>query len=90
MKQLLSATFLILLLTAMNSIQSCSSSLIPSRPKYSIVADTETVVMKGVLNRATLEKESSFTWMTENRKYGSADAGAVKIFSEKKERFTLL
>lgn len=90
MKQLLSATFLILLLTAMNSIQSCSSSLIPSRPKYSIVADTETVVMKGVLNRATLEKESSFTWMTENRKYGSADAGAVKIFSEKKDKFTLL
>ena len=90
MKQLLSATFLVLLLTAMNGIQSCSSSLIPSRPKYSIVADTETVVMKGVLNRATLEQESSFTWMTENRKYGSADAGAVKIFSEKKDKFTLL
>ncbi|MCA6487040.1 MAG: hypothetical protein IM534_04200, partial [Chitinophagaceae bacterium] len=89
MKQLLSATFFVLLLATMSSIQSCSSSLIPSRPKYTIVSDTETVVMKGALNRATLDKEPAFTWMTENRKYGSADAGAVKIFSEKKDQFTL-
>ena len=90
MKQPLFALFCVLLLTAMCSIQSCSSSLIPSRPKYTIIADTETVVMKGVINRELLEKEPAFTWMTENRKYGSADAGAVKIFSEKKDQFTLL
>lgn len=68
----------------------CSSSTIPSRPTYQVLPDSETVVMKGVLDRAILEKEVSFTWMTENRKYGSADAGAVKIFTERKEKFTLL
>lgn len=90
MKQLSSAIVFMLLLATTSSIQSCSPSLIPSRPKYTIVSDTETVVMKGVLNRTTLEKEPTFTWMTENRKYGSADAGAVKIFSERKDKFTLL
>lgn len=81
---------LILLVVTAVFIQSCSSSALPTRPKYSVLSDTETVVLKGVINRSVLEKEPAFTWMTENRKYGSADAGAVKIFSEKKEKFTLL
>lgn len=72
------------------SIQSCSSGSIPQQPKYKLVSDTETVVLKGVLNRSVLEKEKAFTWMTENRKYGSADAGAVKIFGQKKDLFTVL
>ena len=72
------------------SIFSCSSKSIPQQPKYTVVADTETVVMKGVLTRNILEKEKAFTWMTENRKYGSADAGAVKIFSQQKDLFTVL
>jgi len=69
---------------------SCSSGSIPQKPKYSIVSDTETVVMKGVINRALLEKEPAFTWMKENRKYGTADATAVKVFSEKKNKFSVL
>lgn len=80
----------LLLLVVLASVQSCSSSSIPQQTKYKLVSDTETVVMKGVLNRSILEKEKAFTWMAENRKYGSADAGAVKIFSEKKELFTVL
>lgn len=72
------------------SVFSCSSKSIPQQPKYTVVADTETVVMKGVLTRNILEKEKAFTWMTENRKYGSADAGAVKIFSQQKNLFTVL
>jgi thiol-disulfide isomerase/thioredoxin len=72
------------------SMFSCSSKSIPQQPKYNVVADTETVVMKGVLTRNILEKEKAFTWMTENRKYGSADAGAVKIFSQQKDLFTVL
>lgn len=90
MKYVLQLIGLGLLLTALLFQYSCSSSSIPSRPKYSILSDTETVVMKGALNRSILEKEPAFTWMTENRKYGSADPGAVKVFSEKKEQFTLL
>lgn len=69
---------------------SCSSRSLPQQPKYTIVSDTETVVMKGVINRALLEKEPAFTWMTENRKYGTADATAVKVFAEKKNLFSVL
>ncbi|MFN9667170.1 MAG: thioredoxin family protein [Bacteroidota bacterium] len=90
MKKLLFVIFCCLLMAGTLSMQSCSSNAIPTRVKYDVVADTETIVMKGVLSRSLLEKEPSFTWMTENRKYGSADASAVKVFSEKKSLFTLL
>lgn len=82
--------FSMLVVALIVSIFSCSSKSIPQQPKYTVVADTETVVMKGVLTRNILEKEKAFTWMTENRKYGSADAGAVKIFSQQKDLFTVL
>jgi thiol-disulfide isomerase/thioredoxin len=82
--------FSMLVIALIVSIFSCSSKSIPQQPKYTVVADTETVVMKGVLTRNILEKEKAFTWMTENRKYGSADAGAVKIFSQQKDLFTVL
>ena len=76
--------FSMLVIALIVSMFSCSSKSIPQQPKYTVVADTETVVMKGVLTRNILEKEKAFTWMTENRKYGSADAGAVKTFSQQK------
>ena len=82
--------FSMLVITLIVSMFSCFSKSIPQQPKYTVVADTETVVMKGVLTRNILEKEKAFTWMTENRKYGSADAGAVKIFSQQKNLFTVL
>jgi len=82
--------FSMLVIALIVSMFSCSSKSIPQQPKYTVVADTETVVMKGVLTRNILEKEKAFTWMTENRKYGSADAGAVKIFSQQKDLFTVL
>ena len=82
--------FSMLVIVLIVSVFSCSSKSIPQQPKYTVVADTETVVMKGVLTRNILEKEKAFTWMTENRKYGSADAGAVKIFSQQKNLFTVL
>ena len=82
--------FSMLVIALIVSMFSCSSKSIPQQPKYTVVADTETVVMKGVLTRNILEKEKAFTWMTENRKYGSADAGAVKIFSQQKNLFTVL
>ena len=82
--------FSMLVIALIVSMFSCSSKSIPQQPKYTVVADTETVVMKGVLTRNILEKEKAFTWMTENRKYGSADAGAVKTFSQQKDLFTVL
>ena len=82
--------FSMLVIALIASMFSCSSKSIPQQPKYTVVADTETVVMKGVLARSVLEKEKAFTWMTENRKYGSADAGAVKIFNQQKDLFTVL
>ncbi len=82
--------FSMLVIALIASMFSCSSKSIPQQPKYTVVADTETVVMKGVLTRNILEKEKAFTWMTENRKYGSADAGAVKIFNQQKDLFTVL
>jgi thiol-disulfide isomerase/thioredoxin len=87
LKRLLFGMLVIALIVSMFS---CSSKSIPQQPKYTVVADTETVVMKGVLTRNILEKEKALTWMTENRKYGSADAGAVKIFSQQKDLFTVL
>ena len=90
MKRLTSFISTLFLNVAGILMSACSSTTIPSRPSYQIVSDSETVVIKGVLNRTILENEVAFTWMAENRKYGSADAGAVKVFGERKEKFTLL
>lgn len=61
-----------------------------TKPKYTTIADTETVVLKGYINRAVLEGDTAFKWFGENLKYGTADESAVNAFKNNAANFTIM
>lgn len=61
-----------------------------AKPKYITVADTETVVLKGYINRSVLEGDTAFKWFDENMKYGTADEAAVKAFKNNATKFDVV
>src|SRR4051794_11389840 len=61
-----------------------------AKPKYITVADTETLVLKGYINRSILEGDTAFKWFGENMKYGSADDSAVKSFKNNGADFSIV
>jgi thiol-disulfide isomerase/thioredoxin len=85
MKYLFSALLLIILL-----VTACSPSANLGRPNYTIVSDTETKVLRGVLSRSLIENDTSFKWFKENMQYGTADASAVAAFKQKAGQFSIL
>lgn len=71
---------------------SCSSSRQTGviKPKFQVLADTETKVLKGYINRATIESDTAFRWFAENLKYGTADAAAVEAFKNNGAGFSMV
>lgn len=71
---------------------SCASSRHAGaiQSKYTVVADTETKVLKGYINRATLEGDTAFKWFTENMKYGTPDPAAVEAFKNNAANFSMV
>ncbi len=61
-----------------------------AKPKYTTIADTETVVLKGYIDRSVLEGDTAFKWFDENMKYGTADETAVKAFKNNAGDFTMV
>lgn len=61
-----------------------------THPKYTIISDTETKVLKGYINRATIESDTTFKWFAENMKYGTADAAAVEAFKNNAANFSMV
>jgi thiol-disulfide isomerase/thioredoxin len=53
-------------------------------PAYEIVKDTETKVLKGKINRALIETDTTFGWFKENMKWGTANKKAVELIKIKK------
>jgi len=51
---------------------------------YEISTDTQdgSKVLKGLLNRADIESDTSFKWFKENMKFGQADASCVCVSEE--------
>jgi thiol-disulfide isomerase/thioredoxin len=71
---------------------SCASSRQAGNihPKYNVMADTETKVLKGYINRSVLENDTAFKWFAENMKYGTADASAVEAFKNNAANFSMI
>ena len=86
MKKIVLATFSLAFLI------SCTSSRQTGviKPKYSVIADTETKVLKGYINRSVLQSDTAFKWFAENMKYGSADASAVQAFKTNAATFNVV
>jgi thiol-disulfide isomerase/thioredoxin len=47
---------------------------------YEVTHDASSKILKGYVDRATIESDTSFKWFKENMKYGTADAAAVQAF----------
>ncbi|HEX8332959.1 MAG TPA: thioredoxin family protein [Segetibacter sp.] len=47
---------------------------------YEVTHDAESKILKGYIDRATIENDTSFKWFKENMKYGTANAAAVQAF----------
>src|SRR5438128_4583893 len=86
MKKIVVAVFALIFLA------SCASSRQAgvTHPKYTVVADTETKVLKGYINRSVLESDTAFKWFAENMKYGTADAPAVEAFKKNAANFSMI
>ncbi len=71
---------------------SCSSSRqqATAHPKYIVVADAKTKVLKGYINRSVLESDTAFKWFAANMKYGTADASAVEVFKNNSANFSMV
>ncbi len=57
---------------------------------YDVVPDAKTKVLRGVINRSIIESDTSFAWFKDNMKYGTSDTATVRLFREKKDKFTML
>jgi thiol-disulfide isomerase/thioredoxin len=68
----------------------CSPTYNLSKPNYSVISDSETKVLKGILSRDILEKDTAFGWFKENMQYGRVDPDALVQFKEKRSQFSLL
>src|SRR4051794_5596096 len=73
-------------------LASCASSRHSAalQSKYTVVADTETKVLKGYIDRSILENDTTFKWFAENMKYGSADPAAVEAFKNNSDKFSMV
>jgi thiol-disulfide isomerase/thioredoxin len=49
---------------------------------YEVSRDAESKILKGNIDRALIETDTSFKWFQENMKYGSADAAAVQALQK--------
>lgn len=58
--------------------------------KYERLPDGNSTILKGVISRQVLNNDSSYKWLEENMKYGTADAAAVEAFQQNKNQFTML
>jgi len=81
MKNISTIVFAVILLT------SCTVS---KKNGYTATQDGDDKVLVGKINRELIEADTSFPWFKTNMKYGTADANAVKVFSEKKDNFSMV
>src|SRR3954463_4421774 len=86
MKELALATFtLVSLISCFYNRANAQSNL-----NYQVVADSETKVLKGYINRSILESDTTFKWFAENMKYGTADPAAVQAFGTNASHFSIV
>jgi thioredoxin-related protein len=47
-------------------------------------------ILRGVISRSLLEKDTAFKWFADNYKYGNPDAFAVETFAKNKDKFSII
>jgi thiol-disulfide isomerase/thioredoxin len=82
MKNILSAIVLSLIFSSCSVAQKVATETKTETRTYETTNDGNTKILKGYIDRATIETDSSFKWFKDNMKYGNADAAAVEAFQK--------
>lgn len=73
------------------SLSACSlSKNTTGKVKYDTIQDTESKVLKGIINRSVLENDTAFSWFKNNMQYGSVDEYALAAFKQKESQFSVI
>ena len=86
MKNILTTVALSILLTscsiAHKTVTETKTEIKTETKTYETTTDGKTKILKGYIDRATIESDTSFKWFKDNMKYGNADAAAVEAFQK--------
>lgn len=85
----LKATIILLVILSFFKTGFCQTTLLHN---YEISTDKEngSKVLKGFLNRADIENDTSFKWFKENMKLGQTDDAAVASFQKNASKFQMI
>ena len=73
------------------SLSACSSSKhSPGKINYTVIEDSETKILKGILTRSLIENDTAFAWFKDNMRYGSVDEYALNTFKQKAGEFSIV
>ncbi len=74
------------------ALAACSATKKSPAPKieYTTTMNGEEKILRGYIDRATIENDVSFPWFANNMKYGQADPVAVEAFKTKASRFSII
>jgi len=79
MKKLL-ASFI--LSTVLFTSCTVAQNVVSETKTYETTSDGSNKILKGYIDRSTIESDTSFKWFKDNMKYGNADAAAVQSFQK--------
>ena len=71
------------------TLASCASTR-QQAPGYESIPDEQGKILKGNISRAVLEGDTTYKWLAENMKYGTADAAAVEAFRNNAANFSMI
>jgi len=66
------------------------ASFSQAQTPYETKMDGDTKILKGVINRAAIESDTSFKWFQQNMQLGRADAAAVEAFKKNGAKFQMV
>ncbi|MEI6184671.1 MAG: thioredoxin family protein [Bacteroidota bacterium] len=58
--------------------------------QYETIYKGKEKTLKGVLNRAVIESDTTFPWFKENMKWGTIDENTINTFKTKADKFNLI
>jgi thiol-disulfide isomerase/thioredoxin len=77
MKKLVTSFFVFAFIFSSCSVAQNTLKVTETRT-YEVTNDASSKILKGYIDRSTIESDTSFKWFKENMRYGNADAAAVQ------------
>ncbi|WP_207491934.1 thioredoxin family protein [Aridibaculum aurantiacum] len=80
----------VLAAVAIVSLLSACATQRQAKSNYEVIPDDEGKILRGPISRAILQNDTTYKWLAENMKYGTADASAVEAFRNNANNFSMV